>query len=436
MAGRLFCCWTPLWIILFLLNNVSTDPSSPSKYALHQTSANFEDAVQHCSPGVLTTIATQQEVDDILKLISDSVPLQGDFTFWVGLRKARNECVVLSQPLRGFRWTEDSSEESQVSRWEQEPVQTCTGVRCAALKGRFDGLMVRWGLIPVTCKNGYPFICKLKNRQTGGSPQGEQATVNPQPEPEPEPATPEPKPATTEPSKPATPKPRPVTAEPEPATPKPELTMEGPEPELGPDSGPDVMSDVCQHPIIPGTRSLILDPDNSSWVQVECWSTVKLDLHCSGQPAMWRTLDGSPANFSTACLQCPHGFQKDVFGRCVDVDECANPDGAPCRQTCLNTEGSYRCVCSDADEKQHDEGSPSCQDQETVEDSGALSGILIPVLIAVAALVVLVVVVVVTVKCCLMRQSKKRAIKAAEKMAMKSKQEKDSFQTANEKTAT
>uniref|UniRef100_A0A3Q1B607 C-type lectin domain-containing protein n=1 Tax=Amphiprion ocellaris TaxID=80972 RepID=A0A3Q1B607_AMPOC len=364
MAGRLFCCWTPLWIILFLLNNVSTDPSSPSKYALHQTSANFEDAVQHCSPGVLTTIATQQEVDDILKLISDSVPLQGDFTFWVGLRKARNECVVLSQPLRGFRWTEDSSEESQVSRWEQEPVQTCTGVRCAALKGRFDGLTVRWGLIPVTCKNGYPFICKLKNEQT------------------------------------------------------------------------DVMSDVCQHPIIPGTRSLILDPDNSSWVQVECWSTVKLDLHCSGQPAMWRTLDGSPANFSTACLQCPHGFQKDVFGRCMDVDECANPDGAPCRQTCLNTEGSYRCVCSDADEKQHDEGSPSCQDQETVEDSGALSGILIPVLIAVVALVVLVVVVVVTVKCCLMRQSKKRAIKAAEKMAMKSKQEKDSFQTANEKTAT
>ncbi|XP_022065872.1 C-type lectin domain family 14 member A [Acanthochromis polyacanthus] len=436
MAGWLFCCWTPLWIVLFLLSNVSADPSSSSKYTLHQTRANFEDAMQRCSPGVLTTIATQQEVDDILKLIIDSVPLQENFTFWVGLKKAKNQCVVLSQPLKGFRWTENSSEESQVSRWAQQPAETCTGVLCAALMGKFDGSTVSWGLIPVTCKSSYHFICKLKNRPTGGSPQGEQATVNPQPEPDPEPATPERKPATTAPPKPTTPKPRPATAEPEPATLKPELTTEGPEPELGPDSVPDVMSDVCQHPSIPETRFLTLDSDNSSLVQVECWSTVRLNLLCSGRPAMWRTLDGLPVNFSTACLKCSNGFQKDAFGSCVDVDECANPDGSPCRRSCVNTEGSYRCVCSDADGEQHDEDSPPCQDQVTVEDSGALSGILIPVLIAVAALVVLVVVVAVTVKCCLMRRSKKRAIKAAEKMAMKSKQEKDSFQTANEKTAT
>uniref|UniRef100_A0A3Q1EN40 Complement component C1q receptor-like n=1 Tax=Acanthochromis polyacanthus TaxID=80966 RepID=A0A3Q1EN40_9TELE len=360
MAGWLFCCWTPLWIVLFLLSNVSADPSSSSKYTLHQTRANFEDAMQRCSPGVLTTIATQQEVDDILKLIIDSVPLQENFTFWVGLKKAKNQCVVLSQPLKGFRWTENSSEESQVSRWAQQPAETCTGVLCAALMGKFDGSTVSWGLIPVTCKSSYHFICKLKNRPT----------------------------------------------------------------------------DVCQHPSIPETRFLTLDSDNSSLVQVECWSTVRLNLLCSGRPAMWRTLDGLPVNFSTACLKCSNGFQKDAFGSCVDVDECANPDGSPCRRSCVNTEGSYRCVCSDADGEQHDEDSPPCQDQVTVEDSGALSGILIPVLIAVAALVVLVVVVAVTVKCCLMRRSKKRAIKAAEKMAMKSKQEKDSFQTANEKTAT
>ncbi|XP_008294899.1 C-type lectin domain family 14 member A [Stegastes partitus] len=432
MACRLFGCWTPLCIVLFLLSSISADPSLTPRYVLHSTRGTFDDAMQRCSPGVLTTLATNQEVDDILKLVSNSVPLQDDFTFWLGLRKAKNECVVPAQPLRGFRWTADGSEESQVSRWAEEPVLTCTGVRCAALKGQFDGSTTSWGLIPVKCKNEYPFICKLKGGLTEGSPEGEQATVNP----EPEPVTTEPKPAATEPSKPATPKTRPATSEHVPTTPEPELPTEEPEPELVPGPGPDPMSDACLHPIIPGTRSLSLDPDNSSRVQVECWSTVRLDLFCSGRPALWRTLDGSPANFSTVCLQCSHGFHKDAAGRCMDVDECADPTRTPCKHTCLNTEGSYRCVCSDADGKQHDEGSLTCQDLVMVEDGGALSGILVPVLIAVAALVVLVVVVAVTVKCCLMRRSKKRAIKAAEKMAMKSKQQKDAFQTANEKTAT
>uniref|UniRef100_A0A3B4Z9R4 C-type lectin domain containing 14A n=1 Tax=Stegastes partitus TaxID=144197 RepID=A0A3B4Z9R4_9TELE len=355
MACRLFGCWTPLCIVLFLLSSISADPSLTPRYVLHSTRGTFDDAMQRCSPGVLTTLATNQEVDDILKLVSNSVPLQDDFTFWLGLRKAKNECVVPAQPLRGFRWTADGSEESQVSRWAEEPVLTCTGVRCAALKGQFDGSTTSWGLIPVKCKNEYPFICKLKGGLTEGSPEA------------------------TEPSKPATPKTRPATSEHVPTTPEPELPTEEPEPELVPGPGPD--------PI-------------------------------------------------TVCLQCSHGFHKDAAGRCMDVDECADPTRTPCKHTCLNTEGSYRCVCSDADGKQHDEGSLTCQDLVMVEDGGALSGILVPVLIAVAALVVLVVVVAVTVKCCLMRRSKKRAIKAAEKMAMKSKQQKDAFQTANEKTAT
>lgn len=143
---------------------------------------------------------------------------------------------------------------------------------------------------------------------------------------------------------------------------------------------------------------------NSSRIKLECWSSALVDLHCSGRPAVWRMTDNSPANLTTICQLC-----------------------GPCRHTCVTVEGSYRCICTDKDGKHHDADSPECV-------SPTDSSLLLWVLVAVAAVVlVLVVVVAVTVKCCLMRRSKKRAMKKAEKMAMKSKGGKDSFETANEK---
>uniref|UniRef100_A0A8C2ZXF3 C-type lectin domain-containing protein n=1 Tax=Cyclopterus lumpus TaxID=8103 RepID=A0A8C2ZXF3_CYCLU len=301
---------------------------------------SFDRAAEDCYPGVLTTIATELEVADILGLISQSTsPNQKEFTFWIGLRKVKNQCVVPTLPLRGFKWTEDGSEDSQVSRWTEEPKYTCTSVRCAALKGEWDGSKVtRWGLIPVTCKNSYQFICKMRDIA------------------------------------PAKPEPIPATQKTEP---------------------------------------------------VECWSRDQVELRCSGHPAVWRLLDNSPASFTTVCLPCGNGFRKDISGNCVDVDECGG-SSLPCRHICLNMEGSYRCFCSDENGKHHNEDSPACADKTT-------SVILIPVLAAVAALVVLLLFVAVTVKCCLMRQSKKPARKEAEKMAMKSNDGRDSFETANEK---
>ncbi|XP_074484644.1 uncharacterized protein LOC141763808 [Sebastes fasciatus] len=447
-------CWI---YFVILLRNISADPASPPSYIVHRTNVSFDKAAEGCSPGVLTTLTTEQEVADILKLVSEPASLrhQNEFTFWVGLRKVKDECVVSTLPLRGFKWTEDGSEDTEVSQWTEEPQHTCTTVRCAALKGEFNGSAVtRWGLIPVTCKNSYQFICKLRDRETGVRPatpkpatrEPKPATTEPPkfstPEP-PKSATPEPPtPARPEPPTPATsanPEPRPATHKPEPAKPEPNLPEPKPEADLKPKTGSELQgtdrdpepapgSDSCQHPHIPEARSISLDRDNSSRIQVECWPTDRLELHCSGRPAMWRMLDDSAANFTTVCLPCGNGFQKDTSGNCVDMDECSG-GATPCRHTCLNTEGSYRCFCSDENGKQHEEDSPACVDTER-------NGMLIPLLVAAAVLVVLVVVIAVTLKCCLMRRSKKLAMKRAEKMAMKSKNGKDSFETANEKAAT
>ncbi|XP_034721463.1 C-type lectin domain family 14 member A [Etheostoma cragini] len=432
-------CW-----ILILFRDVLADPGP--RYVVHRTPVSFDRAAELCSPtGLLTTLATEQEVTAVLEAAAgdkgdkgdkgDAGPPRGEFTFWVGLRKLKDECVIPTLPLRGFKWTKDGSEDSQVSRWFQEPKETCTSSRCAALKVQLDGSRATpWGLIPVSCRTENHFICQLTHdahKATGpkadpepghgahepdtpstkadaGPELGPDPGPNPGPDPGPDAAPdngpspglypgPDPgsqlQPATTEKSK---------TGATHQSDIKPRTT-----PTPGPD--PSVGSGSCQPPHIPSARSISLGQVNSSRILVECWSSLApLELRCWGRPVAWRLPDGSPADFSDICASCDAGFQKDASGTCVDVDECSS---GPCRRGCLNTAGSYSCFCSDQSGNQHHEDSPECAEAAT-------GGVLVVALVAVAALVLLVVVVLVTVKCCLMRQSKKRAMKKAEKMAM------------------
>lgn len=298
-----WACLCVLWL---------RDVSTASHYVLHSTRGSFRDALSHCSPGVLTTLATEQEVTQVLQEVLVKAAPHETFTFWVGLRKNNTECVIPALPLRGFRWTETGEQHSQVSQWEEEPAETCTESRCAALTGRSDGSNVtKWGLISVTCKNQYQYICKLKDKPTGHS---------------------------TETSTPgAEPYSRPSLRQPEPTTP--DVRDLTPTPSPGPDP-------------------------------------------------------------------CADGLQRDSSGRCVDINECS---GAVCTVILNN----------DVD-----------------KGNGALSAILVPAVVAVVVLVALVVVVVVTVKCYLVRQAKRRTSRRAQKAMMKSKHEKTSKETTNEKAAT
>ncbi|XP_065822542.1 C-type lectin domain family 14 member A [Labrus bergylta] len=440
MESSVCSTWVYLCMVIIMFRNISADPDPPASYTVHPQQISFEHAMKVCSPGVLTTLSTQQEVSEVLQHVSNKLLNlnQNKFTFWVGLRSLKNECVVPSLPLRGFKWIQDGSQKSEVIHWREEPKHTCTSLRCAALQGEFDGTTVtRWGLIPVTCRNSYQFICKLTpgDRETPVKPAKQQ----------PEPATPEPPgPSTEQPPVPVT-----HTHQSTPVIHMPDPDSERsapPETNLKPNTGPDLQGlkpgadpvsgkNTCVRPKdpndTPGIRSFILDPENSNRIQVECWLSDLVELRCLGHPLVWRLLDDSPVNFSAVCHPCESGFKRDALGHCVDIDECSTT--ATCRHTCLNSQGSFSCVCSDEDGKHHDEDSLACRDTSADSQNGLLSGILFPVLIAIAAFVVLLVVVAVTVKCCMTRRSKKHDM---EKMAMKSKEDKDSFQTANEKTAT
>ena len=48
------------------------------------------------------------------------------------------------------------------------------------------------------------------------------------------------------------------------------------------------------------------------------------------------------------CLNCIPGTANDGDGNCVDVDECATgKHDYSSIQTCVNTQGGYKCTCPD-----------------------------------------------------------------------------------------
>ncbi|XP_077588089.1 C-type lectin domain family 14 member A [Stigmatopora nigra] len=404
-----------LWLLLLMLRLSSVVPNSVLRYKLLHSALTFDQAQEACLPHKLASFTGPGEFLQLIKVAPGSPSL-----FWVGLKKAKNQCVVPSLPLRGFKWVPGGSEDTDNNtRWVKEPEQTCTSVLCAALTIQPDGSQ---GLTPLSCKTVHPFICKL---ESWDQPTTEPARPMPTERETPKLLTAEPEllpPIASMPTEPspvqtvsATPRPdNPESAEQnpdlvEPPTPKPARPEAGePGNRPGDSDSSESVYGSCPHPAVTGARFLTLDPDNSSMIRVDCWSKVRLDLQCRHPPEGWHLLGGALANLSSVCTPCPNGYSKNASGDCEDMDECLGPHG--CHHACVNTIGSYTCTCTDAS------GSDDETECEPTDVPGPFSGAMVPVLVGVALLLVLLLLALVIVKCCLKRRSKKAA-QAKDKLA-------------------
>uniref|UniRef100_A0A8C7FKT0 C-type lectin domain containing 14A n=1 Tax=Oncorhynchus kisutch TaxID=8019 RepID=A0A8C7FKT0_ONCKI len=136
-------------------------------YTLHLSPLNFNNALEACLPAsFLTKVASMEEATKILKVIANMPSTEGTFEFWVGLRKEKLDCVKNDTPLKGFKWTVDSSSDTKLDQWKSLPKPTCTVIHCVFLSGEFNGTeIVNWGFVPSTCKTNRPFICKQRDEK-------------------------------------------------------------------------------------------------------------------------------------------------------------------------------------------------------------------------------------------------------------------------------
>lgn len=79
------------------------------------------------------------------------------------------------------------------------------------------------------------------------------------------------------------------------------------------------------------------------------------DATCSGDNKKDSTSNSNECICLGVFFQCKcwPGFQlKDDGKTCTDIDECSS--GFPCSQQCINTYGTYKCLCADGYEIQPD----------------------------------------------------------------------------------
>lgn len=204
---------------------------------------------------------------------------------------------------------------------------------------------------------------------------------------------------------------------------------------------------TCPSPFILGTHDII-EPLNDPYTRhITCSSGVEFTLKCSNN-LFWNVEGDENSDVSQLCLQCNSGYRRDASGNCVDINECQASN--PCKHTCLNTDGSYKCFCP------HNEDSDACGESTTpttnlqnndvrptdsdvrgksrviesdgvsrnetaveIEDQdGDISNIVVPLIIALLIFVVLLVIVAAIVKGCLRRRSAKLAQKKTETVAL------------------
>ncbi|KAI7804983.1 C-type lectin domain family 14 member A [Triplophysa rosa] len=200
---------------------------------------------------------------------------------------------------------------------------------------------------------------------------------------------------------------------------------------------------TCPSPSILGTHDIVIPPNDPYTRHITCGSGAKFTLKCTNN-LLWNIEGDENSDVSQLCLQCKSGYRRDASGNCADVNECEPSN--PCKRTCLNTDGSFKCTCLDNEDSdvcsesttpttdlENNDVHPTYSDVNVVppdgvsrnetaveieEQDGVISNIVVPVIIALLIFVVLLVLAAAVLKGCLRRRSMKLAQKKAEAVAL------------------
>uniref|UniRef100_A0A3P9HZW2 Thrombomodulin n=1 Tax=Oryzias latipes TaxID=8090 RepID=A0A3P9HZW2_ORYLA len=115
--------------------------TSNTCFTFHMEKANFSKAHQSCTNngGQLMTIRDKHE-EDVLQSLLSRIQRESHSkppTFWIGLKLHKKDCVVHGKPLRGFKWV-SGEEDSSYSNWKKNPPLTCTTDRCVMIDYTFS----------------------------------------------------------------------------------------------------------------------------------------------------------------------------------------------------------------------------------------------------------------------------------------------------------
>ncbi|KAL7380938.1 hypothetical protein ABVT39_026328 [Epinephelus coioides] len=137
--------------------------TSNACFTLHMNRVTFKEAHQNCdhNGGYLMTVRDTEE-EDVLRLLLSQIQgqrLDRAFKFWIGLKLHRGDCVLPGNTLFGFKWV-SGEEDSSYSNWEKEPVTTCTGERCVKVVYTLTGeSQLKW--TAGACRNPAFYACKF-----------------------------------------------------------------------------------------------------------------------------------------------------------------------------------------------------------------------------------------------------------------------------------
>ncbi|XP_037550782.1 complement component C1q receptor [Nematolebias whitei] len=135
--------------------------TSDACFTLHHEELNFEKAQQNCQDngGNLMTLRDQNEESKLLELVKTHHSKR--LKIWIGLKRNKKECMLADKTLKGFKWI-SGEEDSQYSNWKKEPTSTCVE-RCVKVDyTSSDPNQLQW--TEAACKTSAFYACKFSFR--------------------------------------------------------------------------------------------------------------------------------------------------------------------------------------------------------------------------------------------------------------------------------